>query len=88
MVVMDLPATADTGVMHERNGAPSTCTVQAPHWAIPQPNLVPVKCTTSRSTQSKGMSSGTSNCCVAALMVSVSMTVTSSAIRAGGLRFG
>ncbi len=56
MVVIDLPATADTGVTHERNGVPSTCTVQAPHCAIPQPNLVPVKPRTSRKTQSNGMS--------------------------------
>ena len=27
MVVTFLPATADTGVMHERTGWPSTCTV-------------------------------------------------------------
>ena len=30
-----------TGVMHERAGFPSTCTVQAPHSAMPQPNFVP-----------------------------------------------
>ena len=29
-------------VMQERAGAPSMCTVQAPHSAMPQPNLVPV----------------------------------------------
>ena len=42
MVVIFLPATAATGVTQERSGAPSTCTVQAPHCAMPQPNLVPV----------------------------------------------
>jgi len=31
------------------------CTVQAPHAATPQPNLVPVICNTSRSTHSSGM---------------------------------
>src|SRR5207249_463319 len=44
--------------MHERTGWPSRCTVQAPHCAMPQPNLVPVSPRTSRSTQSSGMSSG------------------------------
>src|SRR2546428_12384588 len=27
--------------MHERTGLPSTSTVQAPHWASPQPNFGP-----------------------------------------------
>src|SRR5271156_5950722 len=35
---------------------PLTCTVQAPHCAIPQPNFVPVKPITSRSTQRSGVS--------------------------------
>ena len=43
MVVTCLPATAETGVTHERIGLPSRCTVQAPHSAMPQPNLVPVR---------------------------------------------
>jgi len=25
------------GIVHERTGASSICTVQAPHWAMPQP---------------------------------------------------
>src|SRR5206468_734386 len=54
----DLPATALVGVTHERTALPSTCTVQAPHWAIPQPNLVPVRPISSRMTQSSGASSG------------------------------
>jgi hypothetical protein len=39
---------------------PSMCTVQAPHWAMPQPNLVPVKPSVSRSTHSNGVSGSTS----------------------------
>jgi hypothetical protein len=39
--------------------APSMCTVQAPHWAMPQPNLVPVSARSSRSTHNKGLSPGT-----------------------------
>ena len=56
MVVTFFPSTAETGVQHERLGAPSRWTVQAPHWAMPQPYLVPVRPSRSRSTQSSGMS--------------------------------
>ncbi len=48
------------GSMQERSGVPSTCTVQAPHWAMPQPNLVPVSFNRSRRTHSSGMSGGAS----------------------------
>src|SRR5947208_735279 len=60
MVVTSAPATLPTGVMHERVGRPPTCTVQAPHMPIPQPNLVPVKPIVSRITQRSGVSSSTS----------------------------
>ena len=50
---MDLPATLSTGVMQERVGAPSMCTVHAPHKALPQPNLVPVSPSVSRNTHNK-----------------------------------
>src|SRR3954447_26239768 len=46
--------------MQERMAAPSRCTVQAPHSAMPQPNLVPVMPSTSRSTHSSGVSPSTS----------------------------
>ena len=36
------------------------CTVHAPHWAMPQPNLVPFRLRTSLSTHRSGMSPGTS----------------------------
>src|SRR5262245_7152513 len=58
MVVMG-PATSPTAVTHERRGTPSTCTVQAPHSALPQPNLVPVRPTSSRRTHRSGVSAGT-----------------------------
>jgi hypothetical protein len=41
MVVIFIPAALEIGVMQERIGLPSRCTVQAPHSAAPQPNLVP-----------------------------------------------
>src|SRR5262245_21713331 len=60
MVVMRAWPTLETGTWHERVGSPSRCTVQAPHWATPQPYLVPVNPSASRSTQRSGMSAGTS----------------------------
>src|SRR5438132_2700714 len=60
IVVTFLPAAADTGIEQERTGCPSRCTVQAPHCAIPQPNLVPVRCSESRSTHKRGVSGAAS----------------------------
>ena len=59
------------GVMQERVATPSTCTVQAPHSAMPQPNFVPVMPSTSRSTQSSGVSPSTSTLCGIPLMLMV-----------------
>src|ERR1700761_6281392 len=63
MVVTLRPATAETGATHERMVWPSTCTVQAPHCATPQPNLVPVRPISSRSTQSSGVCGSASTRC-------------------------
>ncbi|XQU71739.1 hypothetical protein OJJOAM_004528 [Cupriavidus sp. H18C1] len=60
MVVMACPSAAETAVMQARIGEPSICTVQAPHSAMPQPNLVPVMPSSSRNTHSSGVSPGTS----------------------------
>src|SRR5437660_4686965 len=46
--------------MQERVASPLMCTVHAPQSAMPQPNLVPVMFSVSRSTQSSGMSGLTS----------------------------
>src|SRR6202040_1963015 len=59
VVIADVPMPS-TGVMQERVATPSMCTVQAPHSAMPQPNLVPVMPSTSRSTHSSGVSPSTS----------------------------
>src|SRR5476649_1715856 len=64
MVVIFFPSTALTGTTQERIGAPSTCTVQTPHWATPQPYLVPTKFRVSRSTQSSGVLESTSSAMV------------------------
>ena len=59
MVVTLLFPTAEMGVEQARTGWPSTCTVQAPQSAMPQPYLVPVRPNSSRSAHSSGVSSGT-----------------------------
>ena len=73
MVVTARSRTAPTGSMQERTGLPSICTVQAPHWAMPQPNFVPVMPSMSRRTQSNGMSVGPSNDFDSPLTVNVTM---------------
>src|SRR5271163_1457514 len=55
MVVTLRPAIAESWVTQDRTAFPSKCTVQAPHNAMPQPNLVPLRPATSRSAHSKGM---------------------------------
>ena len=60
MVVMLACVTELAGVMHERRATPSMSTVHAPHWAMPHPNLVPLRSRLSRSAQRSGMSSGAS----------------------------
>ncbi len=50
MVVTWRPTAALTGVEHERTAWPSRWTVQAPHWASPQPNFVPVSARSFRRT--------------------------------------
>lgn len=55
-----LPCAAETGVMHDRMAWPFRCTVQAPHMAMPQPNLVPVMPSVSRKVQRMGVEGSTS----------------------------
>src|SRR5262245_16645387 len=64
IVVISAAPTLSTGVIQERVATPSTCTVQAPHSAIPQPNFVPVMPSTSRKTHNRGVSPSTSTLCV------------------------
>ena len=63
-------AAADTGTEQERTGSPFRCTVQAPHWAMPQPNFGPFTSSTSRSTHNRGISGSTSTLCLLPLTVS------------------
>src|ERR1700716_3811582 len=77
MVVMALPPTLSIVVMQDRVAGPSTCTVQAPHNPSPQPNLVPVMPSTSRSTHSRGVSPSTSTLCGVPLTLIVRLMATS-----------
>src|SRR5215471_14579879 len=70
MVVIELPAAADTATLHDRVARPSMRTVQAPHWAMPHPYLVPVSFNESRSTHSSGVSGSTSTLCAMPLTIS------------------
>src|SRR3990172_9226489 len=63
MVVIARPSTVSTGVTQERVAAPSMCTVQAPHWEIPQPYFVPVRPRLSLRTQRRGVEGSTSTSC-------------------------
>src|SRR5947207_9757635 len=51
---MALPATVVTSREQEYSGLPSISTMQAPHCSVPQPNLVPRRLSSSRSTDSSG----------------------------------
>src|SRR5580658_9569253 len=73
MVVMDFPATSDSGIEQERTASPSICTVQAPQAAMPQPNLVPVSFKCSRNTQSSGVSGAASTWCCWPLTVTAAI---------------
>ena len=59
------------------------CTVQAPHWAMPQPNLVPVRPSVSRITQRSGVSGATSTDCSVPLSVNEIIESLHEARRAG-----
>src|SRR5450432_3614374 len=71
MVVILTPASVPIGAWHERIAWPFRCTVQAPHWAMPQPYLVPVISSSSRSTQSSGVSGAASTATTLPLTLSV-----------------
>src|SRR5436309_1481149 len=58
-VVMAPFAAADTGTEQERADLPSISTVQAPHWASPQPNFGPFSSRSLRRTYRSGVSGAT-----------------------------
>src|SRR5215472_17570157 len=63
IVITERPPTSLMAVMQARAASPSTCTVQAPHSATPQPNFVPVIPNSSRRYQSSGIDGSPSNDC-------------------------
>src|SRR5437763_10937702 len=73
IVVIWVPSAALTGTEHDRVATPSIWTVQAPHWAMPQPYLVPVRPKVSRNTHSSGVSGSTSASRVCPLILSRGM---------------
>src|SRR6266567_7343387 len=56
MVVISSPSRVLIGLEHDRIAFPFCSTVQAPHKAMPQPNLVPVSPSMSRRYHSRGIS--------------------------------
>ena len=63
MVVILAPSNPPTEIEQERTASSFTWTVHAPHWAMPQPYLVPVMPISSRKTQSNGVSGSISSSC-------------------------
>ena len=59
VTILSVGFDASSGMAQERCTSPLMCTAQAPHWAMPQPYLVPVSPTCSRRTQSSGVSPST-----------------------------
>ena len=66
-------ASVAIGGWQERTAWPSTCTVQAPQKPPPHPNFVPVRPSSSRRYQSRGMSGSPSNVRFDPLIVKVAM---------------
>src|SRR5438093_8962229 len=60
MVVVGVPTARPAGNEQERTARPFISTVQAPHWPMPHPYLVPVSPIESRRTHSSGVSGSAS----------------------------
>src|SRR3989338_3350729 len=73
MVVTLWPSRSPTETLHDRTGCPPTCTVQAQHWAMPQPYLAPLRPSSSRRTHSSGVSASDATVTALPLMVSLVM---------------
>ena len=57
------PSALETGITHDRTAAPLMITVQAPHWASPQPNRGPCRSRSLRRTYRSGVVGSTSTLC-------------------------
>src|SRR6201996_6319238 len=85
MVVILVPTAPLTGNEQERVATPSICTVQAPHCAMPQPYLVPVRPSVSRKTQSKGVRGSAFACSDLPLTLSTAMADSRRALSGYGI---
>src|SRR6516164_2154784 len=70
--------TSATRMEHERCTSSLMCTEQAPHCAMPQPYLVPVRPTCSRMTHRRGVSASTSTSRTLPLILSFAIDVLTS----------
>ena len=70
LVFTEMPYQVNKSKLQERIAWLSMSTVQAPHWAMPQENFVPVSFKESRSTHSSGVSGSTSTVCMIPLTTS------------------
>src|ERR1700760_1610079 len=77
VVILSLALTDESGTEQERVTSPLMWTEQAPHCAMPQPNLVPVRPTCSRITHRSGVSGSASTSCTLPLMLSLAICVLS-----------
>src|SRR5437588_2216764 len=55
VTILSVGLSSETLIEHERRTSPLMCTEQAPHCAMPQPYLVPVRPTCSRIAHSRGV---------------------------------
>src|SRR5579883_2146088 len=70
VVILSSAPRVETGTEQERRTSPLMCTEQAPHCAMPQPYLVPVRPIFSRNTHRSGVSPSTFTVCALPLIVS------------------
>ncbi len=84
IVVTDRPATRWAGVTHATRGAPSTSTVQHPHWPWgAQPSFAPTSPSRSRSTESSDSPGSTSTSTSAPLQTNATRSLTPTSGAAG-----
>src|SRR5262249_56323914 len=75
VTILSLAFTSPTRTEHDRVTSLLRCTEQAPHWAMPQPYLVPVNPICSRITHRSGVSGSTCTTRTRPLMLSLAMSV-------------
>src|SRR5690349_470839 len=73
VTILSVGLTDESGTEQERITSPLMCTEQAPHCAMPQPNLVPVSPICSRITHSSGVSGSACTSRVSPLTLSIAM---------------